>query len=158
VAIGDAWCTTNPQGGRGVTLGLRSAAALADVVERVPRDDLGSALDAWGEAELEPWFHDHVEWDAALLQTWAGQPVHADGPIGIHVVAAAARERHPEWLPTLGAYFDMQVLPTALDPMRDQVRGMVRGGWQPPSPAGMSRGELAELIAGQLKAATPVSA
>ena len=75
VVIGDAFCITNPQGARGVTLGMESAAVLADLVRDDAPGDLTTGLDAWGSAQLLPWYHDHVGWDAALLDLWAGRPV-----------------------------------------------------------------------------------
>ena len=126
VAIGDAFCTTNPQGGRGVALGLQSATALTDLVRNVQLDDVAAGLDRWGTAELLPWFRDHVEWDAALLAQWAGRPVDPDGPIGLEAVVAAAREFHPDWMSILLPFFAMSVAPTALDPLRAEVRSLVR--------------------------------
>ena len=146
VTIGDAFCTTNPQGGRGISLGLQSAAALADLVGDHPVDEVPARLDAWGTRELLPWYRDHVAWDAALLAQWAGRPVREDGPVGPETLVAAAQQFHPEWMTVLAAYFGMAVTPAALDPIRAQVRDLIRGGWQPPEPPGPSRAELAALI------------
>ena len=77
---------------------------------------------------------------------WAGRPVDPDGPIGLEVVVAAARDRHPEWFATLMPFFSMEVMPAALDPLRAAVREMVRQGWQPPEPDGPTRDQLADLI------------
>ena len=119
VAIGDAFCMTNPQGGRGMTLGMRSAAAFVDLLAAdVPVEELRAGLDRWGEEHLAPWYADHVAWDAALLSSWAGRPIDPAGPIGVETLVAAADERHPEWWPALGRFFAMQVLPAALDPLR----------------------------------------
>ncbi|HEU5486775.1 MAG TPA: NAD(P)/FAD-dependent oxidoreductase [Microlunatus sp.] len=158
VAIGDAWCVTNPQGGRGITLGLQSAAALAELVPQVPPDDLARELEAWGAARLKPWFHDHVEGDASMLRSWAGHPVDPEGPMGTDVLLSAAQELRPSWMATLGGYFAMEVPPEALVPIRREVRELVRTGWQPRPQDGISRDELAALVAAQLNAATPVSA
>ena len=146
LAIGDAFCTTNPQGGRGISLGLRSAVALTDLVRDHPVDEVPARLDAWGTRELLPWFRDHLSWDAALLAQWAGRPVTADGPVGPETLVAAAQQFHPEWMAVLGAYFGMAVAPAALDPIRAQVRKLIRDGWQPPEPPGPTRAELADLI------------
>ncbi len=146
VLIGDAFGMTNPQGARGVTLGMESAAVLADLLHDHGPDSVVAGLDAWGKAQLLPWFSDHVEWDAALLQLWSGRPVDPDGPIGLEVVVAAAQARHPEWFATLMPFFSMQVLPAALDPLRAAVREMVRQGWQPPEPDGPTRDQLADLV------------
>ena len=156
VVIGDAFGLTNPQGARGVTLGMESAAVLVDLLRDQGPDDLATGLDAWGRAQLAPWFHDHVGWDASLLSQWAGRPVDPDGPIGIEVIVAAAQERHPEWFAILGPFFGMAVLPAALDPLRDAVREMVRGGWQPPAPDGPTRDQLADLVHDALREPVPV--
>lgn len=173
VAIGDALCVTNPQGARGIPLGLRAAAALADLVDDgdgAGPMDLAERLDAWADAQLLPWFRDHVEWDAATLQLWSGQRVVADGPIGPEALVAAAQQQHPEWLATLQRYFGMTVTPDVLDPFRAEVRAMVRSGWQPPALTGpsnecLTRDELVATITRtqlltrtQLNAETPVSA
>jgi len=155
VAIGDAFAMTNPQGARGVTLGMESAAVLADVLRDQGPDAVGAGLDAWGSSQLLPWFCDHVDWDAAMLDLWAGRPVDPDGPIGLEVVAAAARDRHPEWFATLMPFFGMEVLPAALDPLRAAVREMVRQGWQPAEPDGPTRDQLAALVHAALAEPVP---
>ena len=146
VVIGDAFGMTNPQGARGVTLGMESAAVLADLVRVQEPDGVAAGLDAWGSAQLLPWFHDHVDWDAALLDLWSGRPVDPDGPIGLEVVVAAARERHPEWMATLMPFFSMDTMPASLDPLRNAVREMARHGWQPAEPDGPTRDQLADLV------------
>jgi 2-polyprenyl-6-methoxyphenol hydroxylase-like FAD-dependent oxidoreductase len=146
VAIGDAFCVTNPQGARGVTLGMQSAAVLTDLLRERPLEEIPRALDTWGTAQLHPWFLDHVQWDAALLARWAGRPVQADGPIGLEELVSAAHECHPEWMTTLMPFFAMVSMPAALDPLRAGVREMVRAGWQPAEPDGPTRDELAALI------------
>ena len=151
VAIGDAFASTNPQGGRGISLGLMSAAALADLIgEVVPIADLPARLDEWGSEELLPWFLDHVDWDASLLASWAGRPVDPNGPIGLEVLVGAAQRHHPEWMATLQQFFGMQVKPAALAPLRDLVRELVRQGWQPAPAGGISRDELADLVRASL--------
>ena len=146
VVIGDAFCITNPQGARGVTLGMESAAVLTDLLRDHSLNEVTARLDAWGRAQLLPWFHDHVDWDAALLDLWTGRPVDPDGPIGLEVVVAAARERHPEWMATLMPFFSMDTMPATLDPLRNAVREMVRHGWQPAEPDGPTRDQLADLV------------
>ena len=146
VVIGDAFCATNPQGARGITLGMESAAVLADLVRDEAPEDVVAGLDTWGRAQLLPWYRDHVDWDAALLDLWAGRPVDSDGPISLEVVVAAARERHPEWMATLLPFFSMDTMPASLDPLRDAVREMVRHGWQPAEPDGPTRDQLADLV------------
>jgi 2-polyprenyl-6-methoxyphenol hydroxylase-like FAD-dependent oxidoreductase len=146
VAIGDAFCITNPQAGRGVTLGMQSAAALADLIRDQGPQGLSEGLDAWGMTHLLPWYHDHVDWDAALLAQWAGHPVDPDGPIGLEVLVSAARERHPEWMASLGPFFSMETMPASLEPLREAVRQMIRMGWQPQPADEPDRNQLAALI------------
>ena len=154
VAIGDAFCVTNPQGARGLALGLESAAVLADLV--AAGADVAAGMDDWGRQQLLPWYHDHLIWDASLLGRWAGRPVTADGPIGLDVLIDAAQERHPEWMGILGPFFGMQLPPAAVEPLREAVREMVCGGWQPPNFLAPGRGELAAVIESALS--RPVSA
>jgi hypothetical protein len=71
---------------------MESAAVLADLVRNEAPPEVAAGLDAWGRAQLLPWYHDHVDWDSALLNLWAGRPVDPDGPIGIEVLVAAARD------------------------------------------------------------------
>ncbi len=145
LAIGDAWCTTNPQGGRGITLGMQSAAALADLVDAAPRDRWAGELDAWGREHLEPWFHDHVAWDHTLLGRWERRPVDPEGPIGIDVLGAAAAV-HPELNQWLQPFYGMVVGPAAIEPVRARVREMLRAGWTPPTPGGVTRDDLAAVV------------
>jgi 2-polyprenyl-6-methoxyphenol hydroxylase-like FAD-dependent oxidoreductase len=65
VAVGDAWACTNPQAGRGITLGLLHALGLRDIVRDAVGDPVALALrfDAFTEAELTPWYRDQVERD-----------------------------------------------------------------------------------------------
>ncbi|HEX6489126.1 MAG TPA: NAD(P)-binding protein [Candidatus Dormibacteraeota bacterium] len=65
IAIGDAWACTNPQAGRGLSLGLMHATALRDAV-RAHGDDpaaLALRLDELTESELTPWYRDQVNRD-----------------------------------------------------------------------------------------------
>ncbi len=145
LAIGDAFCTTNPQGARGVALGMECAAFVADLLPATPPDAWATELDAWGHARLEPWFEDHRVWDHTLLRRWNGLPIEADGPIGLDVLGAAAQER-PDFLATLGPFWGMFVGPDALAPLREEVRAMLRRGWQPPAPGGVTRDDLVALL------------
>lgn len=147
---------TNPQGARGVSLGLLSAAALADLLrDDVQAVELAARLDAWGAAEALPWFLDHLSWDAALLTSWAGQPVEPDGQIGVEALFSAAQYRNPEWMAVLVPYLGMAVMPSALDPLRAAVRRMVREHWQPAQPDGPTRDELAELVRANMAQPVP---
>ena len=146
LAIGDAVCTTNPMGARGVALGMASAVALVDIVADAPSDTWGPALDAWCHTNQKLWHDDHVITDRALLAQWRGELDDADGPISWMLIAAAAREQHPEWMASLGPFFAMQAPPASLDPLRAEVRAMLRNGWRPSPPLGPTRTQLVGAI------------
>ena len=145
LAIGDAFCITNPTGARGIVLGLQSAEYVADLVTSSPPDTWTRSLDEWGLARLRPWFQDHLAWEHTLLRRWTGRPIEIDGPIGIDVLGAAAEER-PELRPALAPFWAMAVGPEALGPARDTVRSMLRQGWQPPTSSGVTRDQLIDTI------------
>jgi hypothetical protein len=68
-AVGDSVCTTNPTFGRGVGMGLRCAADLADTLDRQPDDPHTQALDMARAVDehVAPWFADQAATDAARL-------------------------------------------------------------------------------------------
>ena len=69
VSLGDAWASTNPSLGRGISLGLAQAALLRGAVAE--HDDparLVDAFDAATERELEPWYRATVAFDRARLK------------------------------------------------------------------------------------------
>ena len=156
LAVGDAVCTTNPMGARGVALGIESAAALADIVAGAPSDAWAASLDEWCLANQKVWHDDHVITDDALLAAWRGDAFDLDGPVSWMLVAAAAREHHPEWMASLGPFFGMQAKPAVLDPLRAEVRAMLRDGWRPAAPAGPTRDDLAAAIASRVAAVDSV--
>jgi 2-polyprenyl-6-methoxyphenol hydroxylase-like FAD-dependent oxidoreductase len=146
LAIGDSVCTTNPMGARGVALGMQSAAVLAEVVAGAAPETWAAALDAWCFANQKVWHDDHIVTDDALLAEWRGQKVDADGPISWMVVAAAARERHPEWMALLSPFLGMFAKPESLDPLRVEVRAMLRDGWRPAPRPGPTRQDLVAAV------------
>lgn len=147
LAIGDATCTTNPTGARGVSLGMLAAAALTDIVAESAPDEWTARLDAWSLAQLRPWFEDHLVFDAAMRARWSGEPIDTDAGVSWDLVAAAAGQR-PDFMPTLGPFLGMMALPTSIDPLREIVRGMVRDGWRPPAPHGPKRADVVAAISG----------
>ena len=145
LSIGDAVLTTNPAGARGLSLGMRAAAALADIVATQALETWAQALDDWGTAELRPWFEDHVIADEWLRDAWAGAAIDPEAPIPWTLVAAAA-ELHPEWMRVLGPFLGMATGPDSLDPLREKVRAMLREGWRPSPPPGLTREQLVAAI------------
>jgi 2-polyprenyl-6-methoxyphenol hydroxylase-like FAD-dependent oxidoreductase len=80
-AVGDAHTCTNPLYGRGCSLALVQALALADAAAAHPGDPVGRAVayEAASAAEVEPWFHTSVQMDAAGSDPTAGG--NGDGPV-----------------------------------------------------------------------------
>jgi hypothetical protein len=152
LAIGDAVCTTNPMGARGVALGMESATALADIVAGTTSDSWAPRLDAWCLASQKVWHDDHVVTDDALLAEWRGEEIDVDGPISWMLIAAAAREHHPEWMASLGPFFGMHTKPATLDPLRDEVRAMLRAGWRPAPRHGPTRDQLVAAVSTRVAA------
>jgi hypothetical protein len=134
-------------GARGVALGMESAAALTDIVTGSPSRTWTADLDAWCLANQKVWHDDHVITDDALLAAWRRDAIDPDGPVSWMLVAAAARERHPEWMATLGPFLGMYAKPAVLDPLRAEVRALLRDGWRPAAPEGPTREDLAAVVA-----------
>jgi len=67
LAVADAWASTNPTAGRGVTVGFMHAAALRDVLRDRADDPLALAreFDAVTEARVAPWYHSQIAVDRA---------------------------------------------------------------------------------------------
>ena len=146
VAVGDAACTTNPAGARGLSLGFRAAAALAEIASRSHPDAWAAALEEWARAELRPWWADHVRTDSWQLAAWQGAEPDVEGPVPSGLVLAAVPE-HPEWRALAGPFLGMVVGPEALDPLREEVRAMLRAGWRPRPPVTTPREDLLSAIA-----------
>ncbi|WNG85249.1 FAD-dependent oxidoreductase [Mycobacterium sp. ITM-2016-00317] len=144
LAVGDSVCTTTPMAGRGVTLAFRQAQTL---VQLVTADDVVAAtvaFDRWCQAQIRPWFVDHVHCDADRLRRWGGGDVDLTRPLPSDLVVAAAAVD-----PALGAavagYERMTALPSSLDAVQERARAVYATGWRPPVAAGADRAELARL-------------
>jgi 2-polyprenyl-6-methoxyphenol hydroxylase-like FAD-dependent oxidoreductase len=145
LAIGDAAMTTNPTAARGLSFAILAGCQVAAIVAAHPRQEWARLLGHWYDTELRPWFIDHVRWDAHIAAQWSGAPLDPDSEIPSMLVGAAAAQ-HPEWLPAFRAYVAMEAKPTSLDPLRAEVRAMLRAGWRPVPPAGVSRADLVHAI------------
>jgi hypothetical protein len=53
-------------------------------------------------------------------------------------------------MPALAPFLAMFALPHTIDPLRDQVRAMLRNGWRRPTPSGPTRDDLVAAISGSL--------
>ena len=95
-AVGDAHTCTNPIYGRGCSLALVQAVALADATAAHPGDPLGRAVayEATVAAEVEPWFHMSVQMDAAGSDPAAGgradKALDSGPAVGFRKLMAAA--------------------------------------------------------------------
>jgi 2-polyprenyl-6-methoxyphenol hydroxylase-like FAD-dependent oxidoreductase len=147
VFVGDSVCTTNPVVGRGVTTSLLQAGELLRLVEEHPHDLAAAtvAFDEWCTDNIEPWYDDHVAWDADLARRWAGGDVDVNRPLPSDLIVAATAA-DPSLFPLVGPYLGMRALPASLDAVRPRVHEIYAGGWRPPVPDGPTRDELAELV------------
>jgi len=148
LSIGDSVCATSPAGGRGVSLAIASALALADTVTDAPDDPAGWAprLDHWCTAHIRPWYRDSVLDDAATVRRWNGEPVDLSGPLAPDLVGLAA-QADPSIRPQLLRYLAMLATSACLDPVREHARQILAGGWQLPPPEGPNRARLLAAIA-----------
>jgi 2-polyprenyl-6-methoxyphenol hydroxylase-like FAD-dependent oxidoreductase len=146
--VGDSMSTTNPAAGRGVSLGLRQAAALTAMLAEDGTDLAATSLrfDAWCVQNIKPWFEDHVYWDATLLRRFSGEDIDVEAKIPSDVICAAA-ELDPSFLPGVGAYLGMMAPPAVLAPYEERTREILRSGWRPPMADGPDRDELVDLVA-----------
>lgn len=140
--LGDAVCTTNPSGGRGVALGLQQVQALLVALAEHPDPrDASGAFEQWCSEHIRPWYDDHVSNDAYLCARYAGEELDVEAPLPSWVVAAAA-EALPHLMSVLGPYFAMIAPPSSLSTVEEEVRALLRSGWRPPIAEGPRATEL----------------
>ncbi|WP_214321240.1 FAD-dependent oxidoreductase [Nonomuraea sediminis] len=140
LSIGDSVCTTNPTGGRGVSLGIASAIAMTDIVGSCPPSAWACALDAWCERHLRPWFHDALLNDEVMRRQWAGLPLELSGPLAPDLILRAASQ-DPSLLPAVIPYLTMHSTSAVLEPVSERAREILRGSPMPALP-GPSLGTL----------------
>ena len=157
LAIGDAVCTTNPMGARGISLGIASAVAAANVITEHNPERWAPELELWSETNVRPWFDDQVEADAAMLRRWAGEPIDLTRRLPVDIVAATA-EADPEIMRAVGPYNLMATTSAGLGPIRERAREVLATGWRPTSPDSPSRSELAELVRATTRDGVPTLA
>ena len=146
--VGDAVCTTNPAAGRGVSLGLRQAQELVRLIGE-HGGEAAEQFEQWCEANIRPWFEDHVYWDATLLRRWRGEDLDLDARVPSDVVCAAA-EVDPAIAPAVFPYMAMMATPAVLDPMQERARAVLRTGWRPRWSDGPNRDELVAALEASL--------
>jgi hypothetical protein len=96
-AVGDAHTCTNPVYGRGCSLAVVQAVALADATAAHPDDPLAraAAYEAACAADVEPWFHLAVQTDALGTDPTAGgttdDAIDRSAAKGMRALTAASR-------------------------------------------------------------------
>lgn len=133
LAIGDAVCTTNPMGARGISLGIAAAVALTGITAAHPRQHWAPELERWCTTHVRPWFDDQVENDTAMLRRWAGQPTDLSARVPMDLVAATG-EADPDIMRAIGPYNLMSITSAGLDHVREHVREILAAGWRPTIP------------------------
>lgn len=157
--IGDAACTTNPTLGRGVSLAAVYAAGVVRALADEPDHLIAQALrlEETVAREIEPRFRENAHYDRAFVQRMradrAGTPPPSPPPPADGVL-------RPEEL-LLGGMPDADLFRASMrysqlladasllaDPsLVNRVRRLVPPGTQPPTPAGPTRTEFAQLLA-----------
>ena len=158
--IGDAACTSNPTLGRGVSYAAASAGRVAQIIAAHPDDLVAQALllEEFVAHEIEPRFRENAQYDRARAQQMradlAGQPPPEPPPAaedavrleellfaGLHDADLyRASMRYWNLLADINLLSDPAVVA--------RVRRLVPPGTRPPVPAGPSRAELAQILAG----------
>jgi 2-polyprenyl-6-methoxyphenol hydroxylase-like FAD-dependent oxidoreductase len=96
VPLADAWACTNPSLGRGISMGMRHAAALRSLLGEVPLDDHRALAVRWGELteqRVEPFFADTLAFDrhrlAEVEAAMEGRAYETDDPAWLLATALA---------------------------------------------------------------------
>jgi flavin-dependent dehydrogenase len=157
--IGDAACTTNPTGGRGVSYAVAMAVAAAQVISDHADDLVTQALllDEFIAREIEPRFRENVRSDIARVQQMradlSGEPLPAlsPDPRGVRVdelIVAATRDA--DLYRALMRYvMVLRDAPDLADPsLVEQVRRRVPAESPSAPREGPTRAELVQLLAG----------
>ncbi len=164
LAAGDAVCNTNPSFGRGMSLALAQAAALADVLAAHPTDEHARAL-ALHETitrEIEPWYHDQVAQDdvrvatarAAVFGTPKPAPVRIGGGFTLIEVFAAAAVDAAVWRAITRRAMMLDGPTTMFDDtaMVERVSAALATGAKPPQPSVPSREDVLRAIEAAVRA------
>jgi hypothetical protein len=129
-----------------VSLGLRQAEALLQMLGcETDARTVSERFDAWCIDNIQPWYEDHVHWDASLLSRFAGADIDVEGRLSSDVLCAAGAVE-PALMPVVGPYLGMMALPSSLVAVEERVRELLRSGWRPPYAAGSSRDDLVGLL------------
>lgn len=156
VSIGDAWATTNPIFGMGMTMGMLHAELLRDVVRELGIDDkekLASRFHEVTDATLGPVYQGVADWDhhrlAQIDGDIAGVPYETDDPEwNLRQAMEAAKLRDPEvmrGLSDIGAMLRGADEVLATPGLLDRIVELGAGAARYPEP-GPSRAELLAVL------------
>ncbi|HEX5402935.1 MAG TPA: FAD-dependent monooxygenase [Pseudonocardiaceae bacterium] len=153
--LGDAICTTNPSYGRGVSLGLRHAFLLADLLDEHSEIDDAQAREFTRRTDqlVRPWWKEAVAndreraamWEATLQSRPPQRPPSGKVTFGL---AVAASTRDEEVWRRVANVMMMLKPPSALygdDEVRDRVGRALSAG-PPPQLPGANRADLLDAV------------
>ncbi len=154
--LADSWACTNPSVGRGISLGLKHAQRLRDVVREHGDDPPGfaEAWDAVTEAELTPWYRDTVGEDRARVREMqairdgrAPAPAQTDGEL-LRAALLAAVPHDPELFrafmesrSSIATLAEVLARPGIAERIHEVAAGRER-----PPPAGPDREQLLAML------------
>jgi flavin-dependent dehydrogenase len=151
--VGDAWSSTNPSAGRGISVGLLHAQVLRETVREELDDPAGfaSAYDALTEERITPLYRRQLAADRArvaeMLALRDGAPLPAGDPFMTRFLVASGRD--PEVFRALLDLATCLALPQdvlARPGLLDRVEEL--GDGEPHPLPGPDRARLLELLAG----------
>jgi hypothetical protein len=93
----------------------------------------------------EPWFDDHVRWDADLISRWRGEQIDFSRRLPSDLICSLA-ELDRSVMPIVGAYWGMLADPSLLLSIEQRAREALQSGFRPAVPPGPTRDELIDLI------------
>lgn len=145
---GDAVATTTPNFGRGLATSLVQVRELLRLFDVHGSDltSIGEAFDAWCDATMRPWVHDHAHMDEAHRRRWAGEDIDLTQRVPSDLILAAI-PADPRIRAAVTPYLTMSALPSCLDPVEPLARAVYQSGWRPNLPSYPTRDDLAEIVA-----------
>ena len=157
--IGDATCTTNPTGGRGVSYAIAMAGGAAQAIANHPDDVTSQALllDNFITREIEPRFLENVRSDVARVQQMRADltgsaradMVQQGQRLRLDELVAASMEDADLYRVLMRYVMVLGDAPDLSDPsLIERVRRHNANGIRPRPTPGPSRAELMQILAG----------